>query len=505
VTAKLPASGAPREALRKKGQFFTPAWVAEAMIAFVAHGANRLFDAGFGLGAFALAAQSLLGKSLPRYVGCDTDATIWTRAPLHGVSETVMQGIENRDFFSYESLPDGTSIVSNPPYIRHHRVSAEQKAAFQRLAMKNTGYTLDGRTGLHAFFLIHALSLLPKGQRLAFIVPADICEGIYSRKLWTWISKTFRVHAVIGFAADATPFPGIDTNALILLLSAEPPTSSYLVARVKDAETRDLAKWIRGDLQAKQFTAIEIEARSISDGVAHGMSRFALTGHSTSGMTLGDVIRVMRGIATGANEFFFLTSEQVREHKLPLRYFVRAVGRTRDVQGSEISDADLDSLDKEGRPTFLLSLNGEPRETFAPSVQQYLKTGEELALADRALIKMRSAWYKMETREVPDFLFAYLGRRNIRFVANNARVVPLTSFLCVYNRHPKQVSNEQLRALFDDADLVGAMSFVAKSYGGGAIKLEPRSLERVPIVEAVMKRHPWLESIKESTGKLLLL
>ena len=46
----------------------------------------------------------------------------------------------------------------------------------------------------------------------------------------------------------------------------------------------------------------------------------------------------------------------------------------------------------------------------------------------KTLISTRNPWYNMEKRENPEFLFAYLGRRNTRFIRNEAGVVPLTGF-----------------------------------------------------------------------------
>ena len=43
-----------REALRQKGQFWTPPWVAEAMVGYVIRGgANAIFDPAVGAGAFS--------------------------------------------------------------------------------------------------------------------------------------------------------------------------------------------------------------------------------------------------------------------------------------------------------------------------------------------------------------------------------------------------------------------------------------------------------------------
>ena len=57
---KLPASGPKREALRQKGQFWTPDWVAQAMVAYcVAGGGDSIFDPAVGAGAFFRAAETL--------------------------------------------------------------------------------------------------------------------------------------------------------------------------------------------------------------------------------------------------------------------------------------------------------------------------------------------------------------------------------------------------------------------------------------------------------------
>lgn len=140
----------------------------------------------------------------------------------------------------------------------------------------------------------------------------------------------------------------------------------------------------------------------------------------------------MRGIATGDNEFFFLTREQLRSHGLPEKFFRRAIGRTRDCPGGRVTAADLDRLEDAGRATWLLNLADDPSEKLPTQLQTYLKSGEQAGLPEKSLIKTRRPWYKMEKRTPPPILFAYLGRRDCRFILNEANVVPLTGFLCVY-------------------------------------------------------------------------
>ena len=92
----------------------------------------------------------------------------------------------------------------------------------------------------------------------------------------------------------------------------------------------------------------------------------------------------------------------------------------------------------------------------------------------------------MEVRPAPPFLFAYLGRRNARFIRNRAGVVPLTGFLCVYPHQKNPAFVEKLWEILVREETISNLKWVGKSYGGGAIKVEPRALERLPLSESVV-------------------
>lgn len=112
---------------------------------------------------------------------------------------------------------------------------------------------------------------------------------------------------------------------------------------------------------------------------------------------------------------------------------MRSIARTRDVRTDVLVTADLDRMEQAGRPTYLFSPDGLDLEDFPAPVRAYLQSGERQGIHRRALISTRRPWYKMEACPIPPWLFAYLGRRNQRFIRNLAGVVPLTGFLCVYS------------------------------------------------------------------------
>lgn len=471
IAQKLPTVWSERERLRDKGQFWTPSWVAQAMVAYLAKEFDLIFDPATGNGAFFDALLKHQNTEI-KFYGTDIDAKV-----LAGeIYQNLRCQTERRDFIKNPPNRKFKAIVGNPPYIRHHRLDTETKILLKKLCQKITGFTIDGRAGYHIYFLLQALSLLEAGGRLAFIMPADICEGVSAKKLWSWIVENFRLEAVVTFANTAAPFPNVDTNAIVFFIKNEPPRTSFSWVKLSERNERDLINFVLSDFKQSDFHSIEVVSRQINEAVETGLSRPPQKAGGEN-FYLSDFADVMRGIATGANEFFFLTKQQVEKIGIPAEFLKRAVGRTKDVAEDVLTYADLENLDNKNRPTYLLSINGHC--DFPKTIIDYLETGENLGLPNRALIKQRKPWYKMEKRTVPPLLFAYLGRRNTRFIKNEAGALPLTSFLCVYPFCNDKKHLEKLWQALNHQDTLKNLKLVGKSYGSGAIKVEPSNLRKL--------------------------
>lgn len=473
--------------LRSKGQFWTPEWVAEFMVAYVLQGRpHRLFDPAVGEGIFFRTARRFaeIHDIELEISGCEIDPNTLHRAKLSGVSETDCQNIEIRDFVLDPPKDKFPAIVANPPYIRHQRLSPPQKAALQHLAREVVGKRIDGRAGLHIYFLIRALQLLEPKGRLSFIVSADTCEGVFAKTLWQWIVSHYCLDLVLTFDAEATPFPSIDTNPVVLCIRNDNPTPDFTWARCHRRNVDELALLITGS-KSDNFTTLDVYTRRIDEGLSTGFSRLPFI--KDSKFTLGDFAEVKRGIATGDNSYFFMTQRRAHDLGLPTEMLVPAIGRTRDINGNCVTVEDLERLEELGRPTRLLHINGVLFSDLPLSVRSYLNYGESRGIPEKPLIRTRKPWYKMETRRVPPILFAYLGRRNARFIRNYAGVVPLTAFLCVYPRHPSEQFVDRLWRVLCNSQTIANLRMVGKSYGGEAIKVEPRSLERLPLPEQVVR------------------
>ncbi|MBV9549726.1 MAG: N-6 DNA methylase, partial [Alphaproteobacteria bacterium] len=380
---RLPSSGPAREILQKKGQFWTPEWVANAMVAWAARDSDHIFDPAIGAGAFFAAAKRLAvqGKKLS-FSGGELYRENLEEAFANGLTNTDLAHVRIGDFLrSFGAEDQFDSIVANPPYIRHHRFDLEYKAFLQNLAVTTIGTPIDARAGIHVFFLIKALTHLQPGGRLAFILPSDICEGKFSSVLWKWISGRYRICAAVTFDHAASPFPGVDTNAIVLMIQNAKPEKKLKWARVKRAETEDLFRWCADDLGKIQSDEVLITEREINEASTTGLSRPPVAeGVKRDTIPLGHFVTVIRGIATGDNDFFFLTSKRIEDLGLPRAKFVRAIGRTRDIAGAKITQEDLSRLDIAGRPTYLLNLDREEKQQLPPAMQDYITVGETAGL-----------------------------------------------------------------------------------------------------------------------------
>jgi methylase of polypeptide subunit release factors len=491
---KLPTEWTEREILRDKGQFWTPNWVAEAMVAYVTENTDLVFDPATGKGAFYEALLKLQKQNIS-FWGTDIDPEVLSQ----GIYSKEKCFVEKRDFIKNPPHRKFRAIIANPPYIRHHRIDEETKLVLKKIATSVTGNSIDGRAGYHIYFLIQALNLLEQDGKLAFIMPADTCEGKFAKNLWKWISEKFCIEGVITFDERATPFPNVDTNAIIFLIKNTNSQKTLQWVKAKRAYSDDLLRFVTSNFKLKKFDSLEIITRQLKEGLATGLSR-PEQNHNGFKFHLNDFASVMRGIATGSNEFFFLTAEQVEKLNIPKEFLKRAVGRTKDASKSILTFEDIEGLDRENRPTYLLSINGQ--ESYPKSVKDYLTIGEKMGLPTRSLIQQRNPWYKMEQRKVPPLLFAYLGRRNTRFIKNQAGVLPLTGFLCVYPIYDDQEYIDNLWQALNHPDTLENLKLVGKSYGSGAIKVEPGSLNKLPIPEHIVTQLNLKRPYKNADGQL---
>ena len=214
------------------------------------------------------------------------------------------------------------------------------------------------------------------------------------------------------------------------------------------------------------------------------------------GLTLDDFFSIRRGLATGDNNYFILSADQIKAKNLPIQFFKPILPSPRYLRVNEILSDDL-GVPLVETPLFLLDcrLPETEVEKHHPTLWRYFQEGLEKGVTDRYLCQHRTPWYLQENRPPSPFVCTYLGRGNVksgrpfRFILNQSNATITNVYLALY---PKEIlaqaieENSSLaRRVWEVLNRICPESMLAEGrvYGGGLHKLEPKELANVPAAE----------------------
>ena len=489
LQAKL--DGHKTQAERNKlGQFATPTQLARDVLSFGLgllrdHEGVRFFDPAIGTGSFYSALLATRqGRRVDWARGFEIDPHYGKPAQELWAGEALQ--ITFGDFTRQVPPPsDGKCanlVICNPPYVRHHHMTGEEKARLQDAAREASNFKLSGLAGLYCYFMALAHKWMSEGGIAGWLIPSEFMDVNYGRALKTYLLREVTLLHIHRFDPNDVQFDdALVSSAVVWFKKAKPPAShaatfSYggtlakptlsKIVRVDDLERAE--KWTRFPKQDAEATH--------------------------SGYRLGDLFAIKRGLATGDNAFFILNEEKALSLNLPPQFLRPILPSTRYIKADEVN-ADGAGIPLLEKRLFLLDcdLPEEVVKQYYPTLWSYLQTGVH-QVAPRYLCRTRRLWYMQERRPAAPIVCTYIGRsdhdgRPFRFLLNNSKATATNVYLCLY---PQPLLANQLR---DKADamrpLWRALNSISREtllgngrvYGGGMHKLEPKELANVPADE----------------------
>jgi len=480
---ELDAAQSPVERNRL-GQFATPPelarQVARVALRYLRDSHIRFLEPAMGSGAFY---SALLMEREHRRVaaalGFEVDPVIAVLARRLWAGTGL--GVRCADFT--EALPEAVEwpsanlILANPPYVRHHHLSRVQKVRLQDAAQRFLGVKVSGLTGLYVYFVLVAHRWMAEGAMAAWLIPTEWMEVNYGAALREYLTTRVRLLRVHRFAAADAQFGKTLVSSSVVFFKNEPPrphqcttmTSGTILApnRTRSVPTmtlRTTAKW----------------SAFFQDGVRR--SRRAPR------VTLGDLMCVQRGVATGGNRFFIRPRDEFLAMGIP-REFLRPILPSSRHLVQRVIDRAPDGYPALDGPLALLDCPLPAREvrTRCPELWAYLDGALAREIQKRYLTRSRQPWYAQEQRAAAPVLAAYMGRGRagqspLRFFWNRSDALVTNSYLMLIPRRPlaELLSRDagmgrivwQFLCEQKTIDLIGH----GRVYGGGLVKLEPREL-----------------------------
>lgn len=477
-------AAASREDRYALGQYFTPSSIADFMSGLVgAFGAESVLDPAIGAGA--------LVSSLPtstRIEGFDispicvalASAGLAARGFDEGVRVSKADFLAGKDLFS--SQPSSgrkyDAILCNPPYMRHHLLTTDEKRRLTSHYGSLFKVDLSSLSTNYVYFFLEALEQLREGGLLVFITPADFLDTRFGEGLKKALAMHTTIDEMLLFNRDELAFVGVLTTSTITIARKRPPTSHHVV-RSHEATLDD-----NGVVRRKGNERCATELNAANRWSTYFGEREAHLGALTKNRpkALADYIRVRRGMATGSNEFFVLPQSVVDEWNIEEKYLLPVVASARDLPDGELTVEAWESLRSRGRPCWVLSVN-EPLEALkSTNVRRYLEHGVKQGVHERFNCRTRNPWYKPENVAPPDIIITYMNRGRTRFVRNRAGCRVMSVFLNGFLLDPG-IDVESLLEALNAPETSALVEKLGRTYGGGLGKIEPREIAALPMPE----------------------
>lgn len=464
-----------RGSAKSLGQVFTPPEIADVLARWVvSRQPKTILDPAAGLGH--LLHHCWLLHPSAQYLGIERDQATFQEAVHCAPPKTklICRDYLRSDAGQFEG------IIANPPYVKaqHQDFSESDWQYFE----ERFGTRLDRLTNLYGLFLLKIWEDLAPEGRASVIVPAEFLNANFGTELKERLVRSIRPAGIAIFDPNHNVFAQALTTSCILFLEKGRPLASPIHS-LRARSVEDVRCFLE-DLLAERprrklktsylnLAAHQPEAKWLneilmpSEPGAKGLPR-----------VVGDYFRCLRGIATGANDYFCLTPGEMAALELRPQHCDPCITKATDAEGLVFTPEKFSGLVQRDRRCFLLN----PTQ-LDDAVKRYLALGERQGVRERYLPSHRPVWYLPENRGPADIWVAVFSRESVKFILNHAGTKNLTCFHGLYSKTDSR-AHRLLMTLFLNSS-AGRKSFFAvnRFYGDGLNKLEPKDVEAMPCPE----------------------
>lgn len=463
---------------KKFAQFFTPQPIARILADWLL-GNNEIktvLEPAFGLGIFSRELLSI--KDDLSIKGFEIDDIIYSDAQKYFKKNDKINIILSDYMYNdWNNKYDG--IICNPPYFKFHDYDNKNILADIEKHLK---CKLSGFTNLYTLFLLKSIHQLNQNGRCAYIVPPEFMNSDYGKLVKKHLLKTGTLRYIFVFDFEENIFDDALTTASIILCANDNKTDKVQITTIKSISEIDKIKDIISVYPNTSNNEITYKLANF-----HANTKWKLyyapnnSSKYNNLVSFSDYAKVVRGIATGANEYFIFNRSKAKEYNISESYLQPCICHSRDIKYDIFDTTELENLKSNDKNIYILNaVNIED-----VNVTKYITKGEIDGIDKRYLTASRKPWYAMERRAVSPIWVSVFNRNGLRFIRNKANILNLTTFHCIYpqNNLLNDIPIDLLFAylLTDTAKLIFEDN--SREYGNGLKKYEPNDLNKGNILD----------------------
>ena len=366
-------------------------------------------------------------------------------------------------------------VVGNPPYISYENLDADTK----KFLLKFRGQlplNLDGRSSLWAYFVLHSLSFLKRGGRLALVLPGSFIFAEYAQPLHKLLSRCFKNITAVKLTERLFLDEGTDETTVLLLgdgYQLEPLQQTLSVLGVDTVD--ELEVLVRShDMFSKEASRVENSFPAIPHEVLSAYEKLKL---SPDAVVLGSITEILIGLVTGDSDYFIKSASEWRQRGIGKKYLRYVVPRSKYVRGIRLtSERSMLHIEKDF-PCLGLS---PPVRVRSKSLMQYLISYPKEDRDKNITFAKRPIWYNFYDGKVSDGFLVFMTGLNPRLIVNECQAHSTNGYYRVFLKPDRNKDLLNLAAISIHSTFSQmSAEVVGHARGAGALKLEPSKAKQL--------------------------
>lgn len=463
-------------------------------------------------------------------------------------TRAVTLGIEEREI-TYPRWFD--LVIGNPPYTRQEEIPdiGVDKQRLIDSALKDPSgrkiAEIGRRAGIHSYFFVHGTKFLKDGGHFGFIVSDSWLDADYGKGLQEFFLGNHKIIAIIASKIERW-FAAADINTCIVILqkckdkkardenivrfvylktplrSFIPPAQDMWEKQVTRRDEVDkLKKTILGHSDFYENDELRIYPKKQNELWEEGYDRetrdyigskwgkylrapaifFRILEKGKGKLVpLKEIADVRFGIKTGANKFFYLTEEEIKNKKIEKEFWMH-----KDKKGKWVPDKVFVKANELRKPIVepsllrynVLFINKHKEKLNGTNILRYINKGQQAGYNQRPTCATREPgrpWFDLG--ENIDDIIAFPERIRMRHIVfYNPERIALNKNL--YGVEPRTKSASILIALVLNSTLTAFYSeLFARQPGGGGGPLD------IDVYVAAATNIPSLDCLKKFKNKI---
>jgi adenine-specific DNA-methyltransferase len=449
---------------------------------------SSLLEPAFGLGVFSR--LFLNSQKEIQITGFDIDPVIFEIAKQNfNDFSNVHLLLEDYLFNDWGSKYD--AIVCNPPYFKFH--DYQNKKALEKVKNK-LKINLSGFTNIYTLFLLKSVYQLNEQGRIAYIVPYEFFNSDYGTYIKEYLLASNTLRHIILFDFKQNIFDDALTTSAIILLAKDDNDKQVCFSVMSSIKQLDEISAIINaypDTAGKNVIDKNVLNPNIKWRTYYQKQR---SREYNNLIPFKNMAKVVRGIATGANDYFAFNSKKAEKYSIREKFLLPCITKSKDADKPFFTPEYFERLKKENANIYLFNAG---KKVTDENVLHYIDIGLQARIHKKYLTSKRTPWYLLENRPPAPIWAGVFNRGEIKFIRNEAGISNLTAFHCIYPVSSlfSSVETDLLFAylLTDTAKQI--FNDNRREYGDGLKKFEPNDLNNALMLDLSMLNNQTKKSI----------